>query len=79
MQQFKGPQYATLFNYYKEHLGLFVEEGLPGSGGSLIPDFQITVDGHTDVLDITSLKNSPTKIKYNVDGVEINIVLPYGQ
>ncbi len=78
MQQFNSPQYATLFKYYDEKFGLRIKKGLPGHG-QLIPDFQIAVDGQTDVLDITSMKNSPTKIKYNVDGVEINIVLPYGQ
>lgn len=77
LQQFDGPQYATLRDYYENKLGLHIEEGLPGQG-NLLPDFQITVDGHTDVLDITSLRNFPSKKKYNVGGVEIIIVLPYG-
>lgn len=70
-------QYGDMQSFYENNLGMKFNKALLGDG-KLLPDVQITVDGHTDVLDITSLKNAPTKVKYDVSGVQILIVITYG-
>lgn len=69
-------EYGDMQSFYEQNFGLKFNKALLGQG-NLLPDAQITVDGHVDVLDITTQSRTEDKKKYNLDGVDITIVLTY--